>query len=144
MCYFRFDYHICATQTAPELECTARMVSLRIFKWNFKSHSCWIQYLNVYTHSTTIAVYIKVFTTFCDGKFKYLRNSNDLKVYAYVLYIYIYIWIWWVSTMTHVTRYRLHAVDKSMGEMKSYKKYFSDRIFYLFFVSFYFFRYSGV
>jgi len=96
MCYFRFDYHICATQTVPELECTARMVSLRIFKWNFKSHPCWIQYLNAYTHSTAIiAVYIKVFTTFRDGKFKYLRNSNDLKVYAYcvcIIYIYIYIY----------------------------------------------------
>lgn len=41
--------------------------------------------------------------------------------------------------MTHVSRYRLHAVEKSLGDMKPYEKYFSDNIFHiLFFASLYF------
>lgn len=36
------------------------------------------------THIIRSTASIKVFTTFRDGKFKYLRNSDDLNVYIYI------------------------------------------------------------
>lgn len=124
MCYFRFDC-IYATRTAPELKCTARMVSLRIFKWNFKSHPCWIQYLNADTPRTHIhsAASIKVFMTSRDGKFKYLRNSDDLNVYVYIYIGYYYDACFPLS----VTRCR----QKSLRDEEPYKKYFFDRILFI-------------